>query len=107
MLSKSEIRELTFKYVFSTFFLKDKNNLTKKELENFFDINEVDEKYTEQIHRTVYIIQDHYNYINESIKKNLKSDWQIERLSKIDISILFLAIAEMLYENLPYRKSVV
>ena len=106
MLSKSEIRELTFKYVFSTFFLRDKKDLTKKELENFFDINEIDEKYHDEIHKTIYVIQDHYTYIHESIKKNLKSDWQIERLSKIDISILFLAIAEMIYEKLPYKIAI-
>lgn len=106
MLSKTEVREITFRYVFSTFFLKNKNNLTKTELDNYFDINDIEEKYRKEIFKTVHIIQDHYQYINEAIKKNLKSDWEMNRISKIDLSILFLAIAEMLYEELPFKVAI-
>ena len=106
MLSKTEIRELTFKYIFSTFFLKNTKNLTKIELENYFKIYEIAEEDSKLIYKTVYIIQDHYNYISESIKKNLKSDWEMNRISKIDLSILFLAIAEIVYEKLPYKIAI-
>lgn len=106
MLSKTEIRELTFKYIFSTFFLKSQKSLTKTELDNYFDIYEIAEEESKVIYKTVYIIQDHYNYINESIKKNLKSDWEMSRISKIDLSILFLAIAELIYEKLPYKIAI-
>lgn len=106
MLSKTEIRELTFKYIFSTFFWKDQKNLTKIELKNYFEIYEISEEDSNEIYKTVYIVQDHFNYINESIKKNLKSDWEINRISKIDLSILFLAIAEMVYEKLPYKIAI-
>ena len=106
MLSKTEIRELTFKYIFSTFFWKDQKNLTKIELKNYFEIYEISEEDATEIYKTVYIVQDHFNYINESIKKNLKSDWEINRISKIDLSILFLAIAEMVYEKLPYKIAI-
>lgn len=106
MLSKTEVREITFRYVFSTFFLKNKNNLTKTELDNYFDINDIEEKYRKEIFKTVHIIQDHYQYINEAIKKKLKSDWEMNRISKIDLSILFLAIAEMLYEELPFKVAI-
>ena len=106
MLSKTEIRELTFKYIFSTFFFKNQKSLTKIELDNYFDIYEIAEEESKVIYKTVYIIQDHYNYINESIKKNLKSDWEMSRISKIDLSILFLAIAELIYEKLPYKIAI-
>lgn len=106
MLSKTEIRELTFKYIFSTLFLKDQKSLTKVELDNYFEIYEIAEEDAKEIYKTVYIIQDHYNYINESIKKNLKSDWEINRISKIDLSILLLAIAEIVYEKLPYKIAI-
>lgn len=106
MLSKTEIRELTFQYIFSTFFLKDEKILKKIELDNFFEINEIGEEEQKEIYRTIYIIQDHYNYIYESIKKNLKSDWEINRISKVDLSIIFLAIAEMVYEKLPYKIAI-
>ncbi len=103
MLSKTEIRELTFKYIFSTFFFKDDKSLIKVELDNYFDIYDIPEEESKIIYKTIYTIQDHYNYINESIKKNLKSDWEISRVSKVDLSILFLAIAELVYEKIPYK----
>ena len=106
MLSKTEIRELTFKYIFSTLFFNSEKSLTKIELDNYFDIYEIAEEESKVIYKTVYIIQDHYNYINESIKKNLKSDWEINRISKVDLSILFLAIAELVYEKLPYKIAI-
>ena len=41
------------------------------------------------------------------IEKNLKENWSIERVSKIDLSILKLAIYEMLYvENVPYKVAI-
>lgn len=109
MLTKTEIRELTFKYIFSTFFLKNNENRILKEIElrNFYEINEVkNEDVKKEIYKTLYIIQDHYNYINDLIKKNLKSDWEIDRISKVDLSIIFLAIAEMVYEKLPYKIAI-
>lgn len=106
MLSKTEIRELTFKYMFSTFFFKDDKILKRIELENFFEINEIGEKEQQEIERTIYIIQNHYKYINKLVKKNLKSDWEISRISRVDLSIIFLAIAEMVYEKLPYKIAI-
>lgn len=106
MLSKTEIRELTFKYIFSRLFLKDKKMLSKVELENFFEINEVNEEEQKEIEKTIYIIQDHYEYILDLIKKYLKSDWEIGRIAKVDFSILLLAIAEIIYEKLPYKVAI-
>ena len=40
------------------------------------------------------------------IEKNLKEKWTIERISKIDIAILKLAIYEILYSEVPYKVAI-
>ena len=39
----------------------------------------------------------------KQISCNLKSDWNVERISKVNISLLKLAIYEMLYKKVPYK----
>ena len=41
--------------------------------------------------------------IIELIKKNLKQDWKIERISKVTLAILKLAIYEILYTETPFK----
>ena len=41
--------------------------------------------------------------ITNEIKKNIKQDWTIDRISKIDLALLKLGIYEMLYSKLPYK----
>lgn len=106
MLSRTEIRELTFKYIFSTLFLKEQKLTSHILLENFFELNEIPEEESIEIERTVYILNDHYNYILESIRKNLKSDWELERIAKVDLAILFLGATEMIYETVPYKIAI-
>ena len=37
---------------------------------------------------------------------NLKSNWKIERISKIDLSLLELAIYEIKYKEVPYKVAI-
>ena len=39
----------------------------------------------------------------ELIEKNLKAEWKIERISKIDLAILKLAIYEIKYKDIPFK----
>ena len=41
--------------------------------------------------------------ITEKIAKNLKTGWTIERISKVDVSLLKLAIYEMNYMQTPFK----
>ena len=40
------------------------------------------------------------------IEKNLKADWKIDRISKIDLSLLKLAIYEIKYKEIPYKVAI-
>ena len=41
--------------------------------------------------------------IEEKIKQNIKDDWTISRISKIDLTLLKLGIYEIIYTKLPYK----
>lgn len=44
--------------------------------------------------------------INELIEENLKENWTLGRVSKINLSLLKLAIYEMIYMHLPYKIAI-
>ena len=51
-------------------------------------------------------IEKHQENIDNQIKQNLKENWRIERISKIDLSILRLAIYEIEYKEIPYKVAI-
>ena len=65
-------------------------------------IADYEEKY-KYIEDVVFGIEKNKETIEDLIKNNLKSEWKIERVSKIDISILKLAIYEIKYKKLPFK----
>ncbi len=44
--------------------------------------------------------------INKLIEENLKEKWTIDRISKINLSLLKVAIYEMIYSKLPYKVAI-
>ena len=42
----------------------------------------------------------------KAIEQNLKSDWKISRISKMDLAILKLAIYEIKYNEIPYKVAI-
>ena len=44
--------------------------------------------------------------IKALIEENLKSNWKLERISKIDLSLLELAIYEIKYKEVPYKVAI-
>ena len=100
-MSRKTARELAFKLIFSLEIQKeDKEN----QYENFISNNEIEDKdtlsYISKIFEGIY--ENNENIVN-IISNNLKDNWAIERLSKIDISILKLATYELVYTDVPYK----
>lgn len=100
-MNRSEVRELAFKFLYQIEVQKEVN---EEQIELFFETNEVtDENAKEYIRDIVCGIQDKKEVITKAISDNLKIDWKIERISKINSSLLKLAIYEISYKQLPYK----
>lgn len=100
----SKMREYAFKLVFQTEVQKE---YSEELVEIFFENNELEDKDAKKyIRKMLQGIKENEEQIKNKIIENLKSDWQIERISKINIAILKVAIYEILYKDVPYKVSI-
>lgn len=104
-MKRSEIRELTFRFIYS---LEIQNNLSDSEIEEqlkiYTDSNNIKEpKDDEYIKDCIFGIINNKNEIDKEIIDNLKSEWKIERISKVNLSLLKLAIYEIKYKQIPFK----
>ncbi len=104
-MSRTEIRDLAFKLVYSLEIqsIDDLHEQINLYLENY-EIE--DEETVNYIKDVVLGIYQHSEDIQEIIKSCLASGWTIERISKINISILKLAIYEIKYKNIPFKAEI-
>ena len=101
-MNRSEMREQAFKIMYSLEIQKNEN--LEEQLELYIESNEIkDESAIEYIKDAVLGIEENKKEILANIEKNLKKDWKIERISKIDLVILKLAIYEITYKEIPYK----
>ena len=101
-MGRSKNREDTFKLLYSLQLIKD--NDTKEQTELFFEQeNIVDENTKSYINEIINGIEDNNKEIEKQIEDNIKSDWTLSRISKIDVTLLKLGIYEILYSKLPYK----
>lgn len=100
-MNRSVARELAFKLLYQIEIQKEVN---KEDIELFFENNEINSNQAkEYINDIVDGINKNSKDILENISKNLKQDWEIERVSKVNLSLLKLAIYEIKYKELPYK----
>ena len=104
-MNQSAIRELAFKILYSLEIQKQEN--LEEQIDLYFESNEItDENAKKYIKESVYGIDKNKQDITKLIEKNLKADWKMERLSKVDVTILKLAIYEIKYAQIPYKVAV-
>lgn len=100
-MNRSQAREQAFKLLYSTEIQHVKSN---EQVELYLENNEItDIKIQEYILDVINGIKENEEEISKKISKNLKKDWSLERISKIDIALLKLAIYEIEYKELPYK----
>lgn len=101
-MNRSEMREQAFKIMYSLEIQKNEN--LEEQLGLYIESNEIKgESAIEYIKDAVLGIEENKKEILANIEKNLKKDWKIERISKIDLVILKLAIYEIKYKEIPYK----
>ena len=104
-MKRSAIRELTFRLIYSLEIQKTED--LEEQIELYLECNEVeDDEAKEYIKDAIIGIKENIDEIQGLIEKNLKADWKIDRISKIDLSLLKLAIYEIKYKNIPYKVAI-
>lgn len=104
-MKRSEIRELTFRLIYSLEIQKDVNN--DEQIDIFAKENSInDTKDLEYLSDCVHGIKQKDEKIEEEIKKNITTEWKIERISKVNLSLLKLAIYEIKYKQIPYKVEI-
>ena len=102
-MNRTATREQAFKLIYSLEIQKQ-----QEKLEEAIEIYEESNQITDQ-NAKIYIadailgIQKNKEEIIYQIEKNLKSDWKLERISKIDLAILKLAVYELNYTEVPFK----
>ena len=104
-MNRSEVRAQAFQLIYSVEIQRDGN--LKEQVELYLESNNITNKNAvEYIKDAVFGIDKNEEEILKEIEKYLKSDWKIDRISKIDLSILKLAIYEIKYKELPFKVAI-
>ena len=104
-MERSQIREQAFKLIYSIEI--QKTDSLKEAIDLYIEANEItSKKAVEYIEDAILGIEKNLKEIDSYIEKNLKQEWKIERISKIDLSILRLAIYEITYKQVPYKVAI-
>lgn len=101
-MSRSVARENLVKLVFEYLFL---NKIDDIELANINSEKELNEGDLSYITSSIFSIQEKKDEINDIIKSNLK-DFSYNQIFKMDLAILFVAIFEIKYLNIPHQVAI-
>lgn len=102
-MEKSAKRELTFKILYS---LQIKKEVNEEEIQLFLEDNNLKERDRKEIEEDISNINLNLQEIQDKISANLKDNWTIDRISKIDNALLTLAIYEILYKKIPFKVAI-
>lgn len=102
-MNKSILREEIFKLVYS---LEVQKTGSVEQVDLYLENIEMPEKDKNNIKSVVLKIIELDLNLKDQVSKNLKSEWKVDRVSKINMSILKIAIYEILYMNTPYKVAI-
>ena len=98
----SSMREMAFQCIYSLEVQKQK--MSEDYIDLFIESEGITDKNAQNYVKTIAMgVANHEEEIESFIASNLKKDWNINRISKIDLSLLKLAIYEIQYKKLEYK----
>lgn len=101
-MNRSQSREEAFKLLYSLQLIEDVS--VEEQIEIFLTEEKIEDKDAiRYIQELILGINENNEKIENDIKNNIKEDWSISRISKIDLTLLKLGIYEILYSKLPYK----
>ena len=103
-MQRSAMRELAFQLIYG---IEIQKEVPEDVLQLFFENNNVIEEEVQDYLTEIQTgIKKYETEINELISHNLKQNWSLNRISKINLSLIKIAIYEMLYLDLPYKIAI-
>lgn len=99
-MNKSASRELAFKLLYS---VQIQKGMEEEQFELFCKNNEIEEKTRSYIKDILFGVKSKEEEIENLIASNLKKGWNIDRISKVDITLLKIAIYEMIEKKIHYK----
>lgn len=99
-MSRKKSREFAFRLVFEKFFHEPELNIFDNDED--FVLNSEDKDFVNELFDGINL---HYEEIMDIIKENIEG-YEIERLYKVDLAILVLAIFELKFSNSTPEKVV-
>ena len=104
-MNRTVMRENAFKLVYSLEIQKVED--IQEQIELYFESNNIkDEEAKRYIEDAITGIEKHQEEILKDIEMNLKDEWKLSRISKMDLAILKLAIYEIKFSDVPYKVSI-
>ena len=104
-MNRSDMREHAFKLIYSLEIQKVDN--IQEQVDLYFESNNIkDEEAKKYITDAILGIEKNKAEILSDKKKNLKKEWKLNRISKMDLSVLKLAIYEIKFSEVPYKVSI-
>lgn len=103
-MQRSAMRELAFQLIYGLEMQKEES---LEQVDIFLESNEItDEKVIQYLKDMQKGLVENSQEINTLIENNLKENWSLARVSKINLSLIKIAIYEMLYKDLPYKVAI-
>lgn len=103
-MQRSVMREFAFKLIYG---LEVQKENTQEQVDLFIEANNIENEIAKDyLNDIVKGLKENNEEIEKLISQNLKENWSINRISKINVSLIKIAIFEMLYRNVPYKVSI-